>query len=264
MNSKTFSNFFVKSFLFGLVLLCLVGISSTDVKAQAPARITIKKDVCDSIGQNNNCNGNNTALKDRRLEFTVQSGASATGTFRDSVFVTINLGGGSNGQTTTGDTFFEGETIRVCEAPVSGFDSLPQPEPGTGSTGGGSQTADGDCIIAVLGPGNNVLQFINVAIAPTAATAKVSGRIRDINGKPATRVSVTITNITTGEMFATRTDLFGRYAFTELATGEDYLLRVFSKRNVFKVNEMFINLLEDLANANFTADSGRVNSAARQ
>jgi hypothetical protein len=78
------------------------------------------------------------------------------------------------------------------------------------------------------------------------------------------RVSVTITKVSTGEMLATRTDLFGRYAFTELATGEDYLLRVFSKRNVFKVNEMFINLLEDLTDANFTADSGRVNSAGRQ
>ncbi len=53
MNSKTFSKLFVKSFLFGLALLYVVGISSTDVKAQP--KITIKKDFCQSVGAQNTC-----------------------------------------------------------------------------------------------------------------------------------------------------------------------------------------------------------------
>lgn len=234
-----------------MALLCVVGISSTDVKAQAPAKITVKKDVCDSVGQNNICKGSNKALKDRTLEFTVQSGASAGGAFRPSVFVKIDLGGGSNGQTTTGDRFVEGETIRVCEIVPSGFTSLPQPAE---STDGSGQSADGNCIIALLGPGNNVLQFLNAPIT-TAATATVSGRIKDANGKSAARVSVTITNVSSGEVLLTRIDLLGRYAFTELATGEDYLLRVFSGRRIFRVNEIVINLMEDLTDVNFTVNS---------
>jgi hypothetical protein len=85
----------------------------------------------------------------------------------------------------------------------------------------------------------------------------VSGRLRDINGKPAARVAVTIANVATGEVLSTRTDLFGRYSFTELPTGEDYLLRVFSRRHAFGVNEILINLLEDLTDANFTTGSGK-------
>ncbi len=102
-----------------------------------------------------------------------------------------------------------------------------------------------------------VCRLEKTAAAPTAATATVSGRLRDINGKPAARVAVTIANVATGEVLSTRTDLFGRYSFTELPTGEDYLLRVFSRRHAFGVNEILINLLEDLTNANFTIGSGK-------
>ncbi len=96
-----------------------------------------------------------------------------------------------------------------------------------------------------------------MARATTAATATVSGRVKDANGKAAARVSVTITNVSSGEVLSTRTDLFGRYAFTELATGEDYLLRVFSGRRSFKFNEIVINLMEDLTDADFTTSAGK-------
>ena len=72
----------------------------------------------------------------------------------------------------------------------------------------------------------------------------------------ASRVSVTITNVATGEVAGTRTDLFGRYSFTDLPTGQDYLLRVFSGRRVFRINERFINLLEDLTDVDFSTNPG--------
>jgi hypothetical protein len=88
---------------------------------------------------------------------------------------------------------------------------------------------------------------------PTAATATVSGRIRDVNGKAASRVVVTLTNLSTGETLTTRTNSLGRYTFEDVPTGGSYSLRVSSKRYTFSQNERVINLLEDLMDANFTA-----------
>ena len=96
---------------------------------------------------------------------------------------------------------------------------------------------------------------LRICSIPTAATAKVSGRIRDVNGKSASRVTVTLTNLSNGESFTTRTNFFGRYTFEDVPTGASYSLKVSSKRYVFSVNEMVINLLEDLTDANFTATS---------
>ena len=70
-----------------------------------------------------------------------------------------------------------------------------------------------------------------------AATAMVSGRIRDVNGKSASRVTVTLTNLLTGESLTTHTNSLGRYTFEDMPTGASYSLRVSSKRYVFSVNE---------------------------
>ncbi|MCA1626129.1 MAG: carboxypeptidase-like regulatory domain-containing protein [Acidobacteria bacterium] len=59
-------------------------------------------------------------------------------------------------------------------------------------------------------------------LAPTAATASISGRIRDVNGKSASRVIVTLTNLSTGESLTTRTNFLGRYTFEDVPTGGSY------------------------------------------
>jgi hypothetical protein len=141
----------------------------------------------------------------------------------------------------------------VCEVVPSGFVSTPRPE---NSSGGGSQSLFGtNCILAEIVAGNNNLKFLNSPTGPTAATATVSGRIRDVNGKSASRVNVTLTNLSTGESLTTRTNSLGRYTFEDVPTGGSYSLKVSSKRYVFSVNERVINLLEDLTDANFTAMS---------
>ncbi len=257
MNSKTFSNFFVKSFLFGLALLCVVGISSTDVKAQ---KLTINKDFCDSLGASNTCNGNLTFNPNGNgtagtVNFTITP-AAEDGTTMVGVVIDdqVNSSGTSEQIELANNT-----TFTVCEIVPAGFTSVPRPDE---STGGISQTVPPgmpNCIqfTTTNSNANFDLQFLNVAAATTAATATVSGRVKDTNGKSAARVSVTITNVSSGEVLSTRTDLFGRYAFTDLATGEDYLLRVFSGRRSFKFNEMFINLMEDLTDADFTTSAGK-------
>ncbi len=263
MNSKTFFNFFVKSFLFGTLLLCLVGISSTDVKAQQNPRITIKKNFCERVNEGQNtCNGN---LKFRdpagTVDFTITQVDPATGVAigaTTNVGVLIDKQVFSAGQSEQID-IVNGSTFDVCEIIPAGFQQTPRPDV---TSGGSLETTPPDkpnCIrITVADSNKNFdLQFINVARATTAATATVSGRVKDANGKAAARVSVTITNVSSGEVLSTRTDLFGRYAFTELATGEDYLLRVFSGRRSFKFNEIVINLMEDLTDADFTTSAGK-------
>ncbi len=256
MNPKTFSKFLVNTFLFGIFSLCLIGISTTDVKAQ---KVTIKKDFCDSVGDQNTCNGN--------LEFMTPPGTvnftitPATEDGTTTVGVVIDDEGNSSG-TSEQIELANNTTFIVCEIVPAGFQQTPRPDT---TTGGITQTTpEGmpNCIqfTTTNSEANFDLQFLNVAAATTAATAKVSGRVKDVNGKSAARVSVTITNVSSGEVLSTRTDMFGRYAFTELATGEDYLLRVFSGRRIFRVNEMFINLMEDLTDADFTTSAGMKNT----
>ncbi len=266
MNPKTFSKFLVKSFLFSVALLGLVGISPTETNAQTFSGFTIKKDVCDAINPITRAcvQGNNNLLDGQTIQFTVAlestvTEGNPTGTIITTIDVLIVNGSGSTTITNADakDLFVEGGRFRVCEINTpAGFDSFPQPAPGEeGSTGGVDQNSIGDCIRFTNGPGNDILQFANVAMKTTAATATVSGRVKDVNGKSAARVSVTITNVSSGEVLSTRTDMFGRYTFTELATGEDYLLRVFSGRRIFRVNEMFINLMENLTDVDFTVNS---------
>lgn len=261
MNSKTFSNFFVNTFLFGIVLLCLVGILSTDAKAQT-GNIKIDKIICANraaIGVNNTCPDRIRDQDGKVFQFSVTAVANSAPPPVGQIDVTIDKNGGGSSGDTIQAGFPAGEFI-VCELATATFTAIARP---SGSTGGATQfSVPGmeNCIrVITSGSGSKVLKFFNVPKEPgtTAATATVSGRIRDANGKVASRVSVTVTNVASGEVFGTRTDLFGRYSFTDLPTGQDYLLRVFSGRRVFKENERFINLLEDLTSVDFSTNSGR-------
>jgi len=257
MNSKTFFNFFVNTFLFSIVLLCLIGISSTDLKAQT-GDLTIKKITCASeanITDNNTCDKRLRDQQGKVFSFTVTAAAGSPLPPTSQIDVVIGQSGdGSEGDTTTPG--FAAGTFTVCENFTLGFKAIPRPESGNGgSTGGGQTNPPGtNCIqVTTSGSGNAVLKFFNVPLAPTAATALVSGRIRDVNGKSVSRVTITLTNLSNGEAFTTRTNLFGRYTFEDMPTGQNYLISASSKRHVFSLNEVVINLLEDLTDANFTA-----------
>ena len=91
------------------------------------------------------------------------------------------------------------------------------------------------------------------SLAPTSASAMLSGRVKDVNGKSVSRVIVTLTKLSTGEILTTRTNLFGRYIFEDLPTAEDYLVTVNSRRYAFTPDSKVINLKKDLTSMNFTA-----------
>ncbi len=91
------------------------------------------------------------------------------------------------------------------------------------------------------------------SLAPTSASAMLSGRVRDVNGRNVSRINVTLIKLSTGETLVTRTNSFGRYTFEDLTTAESYLVTVNSKRYVFTPDSKFVNLLEDLTGNDFTA-----------
>jgi hypothetical protein len=145
-------------------MLFLTVLVTTQAQEQTPtdfavgggnSSITIRKQVCNSIGQQNTCNGNNNALNGQTINFTVTPAGPTNGT------IGVLIGNNANGTTTT-DGFTTGDTFVVCENVPSGFVSIPRPENSTG----GQQTASGNCITVTLGPGNNVLNFLN-GPAPT-------------------------------------------------------------------------------------------------
>lgn len=100
---------------------------------------------------------------------------------------------------------------------------------------------------------NGEVEDYGLTIAPTAATASISGRIRDVHGKSAVRVIVTLTNILTGETITTQTNSSGRYLFIDVPVAQTYLLSVNSRRHTFDSHEQVFALLEDLVDADFTA-----------
>ncbi len=171
--------------------------------------------------------------------------------------VTINLGGGSNGQTTTDNVFTAGTTVRVCEIVPAGFDATPQPEL---STGGSGTFAQGDCVITTLGPGNNVVQFANTALAPTAATAMIAGRVTVNTGftRGTGTLFVTILNTRTLATQVVFTDRLGYYQFNDLPTGDTYVITVRGKGYTF--TPQTISLAEDSALDMFGTAVGRSGS----
>lgn len=251
MNLKNFSNVSLKLFFFGAALLCLAGFSSLDAKAQGGSTISVDKTVCDSVGQQSTCNGRINNLDGQTINFTV---FQATGTSPNTppaglsqlavIPVTINEGNGSQGRGRMSG-FNTGDTVLVCETVPGGFDTLPRPDESTG----GQQTREGDCIRVTLGPGNNVLEFINFLedLAPTAAPAKISGRVLDSKGRAVSRVSVVIVD-SNGLSQVSTTNSFGHYKFENLASGETYIIGGFHKR--FTFTPIVVNLTDNLAEHN--------------
>ena len=227
-------------------MIALFGISASNVMAQ---KLTVDKAVCDNVGENETCNGANEELAGQTIEFSVTNITANPVVVQTSIFVTINQGNdnkSTSGTTTVNSDFPKDTMVRVCEVdtPV-GFDSIPRP----GDSTGGQQTAGGpgfeDCIIATLGPGNNVFKFINdkIEVGPTAASAMLAGRVQIDSGKFSRPVMVTILNTRTLETQTVRTNRLGYYEFADLTVGDTYVVTVQGKGYSF-IPQTF-TLLED-------------------
>ncbi len=95
--------------------------------------------------------------------------------------------------------------------------------------------------------------FAVAQVAPSAATASISGRVSTSNGSGIRGASVSLTN-SNGEVFRTVTGSFGYYRFENLPVGETYILSISAKRYSFANPTRVINLNDELANADFIVE----------
>ncbi len=150
-------------------------------------QIMIIKRICESIGENNSCNGRDTSLAGLMIKFNIFSGTATSGTPIADVAVTLgqnvpgqtNEGAGSQGSALSGPLPLG--TYTVCEVPVA-HDGRTVPLTPFPKPDGTNQSATGaNCITVNLTSGTAVLMFNNlIAVTPTAtvtttATATVTG-----------------------------------------------------------------------------------------
>ena len=256
MQIKTFSKFFLNFSFFGAALLSSVGIFSANIRAQEEtASITVKKYVCDSVGEQNTCNGRIYNLDGQTIDFNVydvtglepMTPRDQAGNSLETIGVTIREGNGSQGSQRQGG-YTTGNTYLVCEVVPPGYISLPRPD----ETTGGQQTREGDCIRFKAGPGNNVLFFINYlrALGTTASSAKVIGRVVNTKGRAVSKARVVLTD-SNGVTKTAMTNSFGYYRFEELPAGETYIIGGFHKS--YTLAPRVFSLTDDLTEQNLVA-----------
>lgn len=95
--------------------------------------------------------------------------------------------------------------------------------------------------------------YSNTQLTPTAAPASVSGRVMNEDGIGIRGVSVTLWDISSGEIRTASTNSFGNYTFADLPTEDFYVLSVSSKRLSFAVDTRSFTLTDDLAGMDFVA-----------
>jgi hypothetical protein len=150
--------------------------------------VKIDKTMCESIGEQNVCNGRDTSLSGYSIDFEIYAGdlREVDGELVEVVTVVLgenengegNLGGGSQGFKLSSE--LEPGTYTVCEIPVAYTDTdevdlegFPRPEPGNGGSSGGQQEQiEGtDCIVVELTSGGRaVVQFLDLVetdVTPT-------------------------------------------------------------------------------------------------
>ena len=91
-------------------------------------------------------------------------------------------------------------------------------------------------------------------LVSTAANASISGRVATANGQGIRNAAVVITGNSLSEPLVTQTGSFGYYTFDGLQSGETYVLTVNSRRYSFSVPSRVISLVDNVADADFTAD----------
>ena len=115
--------------------------------------------------------------------------------------------------------------------------TLGQPQAGTVSGGGNFELRGG--FWAYLAP------------ATTAAHVSVTGRVIVSSSLPMDRVRIILLQLSTGTSYEAKPNQFGYYRFDDLETGS-YILRAESPNCQFQPSEMFVNLLDDLREADFS------------
>ena len=84
---------------------------------------------------------------------------------------------------------------------------------------------------------------VSISVAPTAAVSTVSGRVlfSQTSNKPVFRAAVRLTNPATGEIKTARTDRAGSFTFTDVGSGETYILEIKYPLNSFPSQIITVN-----------------------
>jgi len=123
----------------------------------------------------------------------------------------------------------------------------------------------GSFTVVVTGFGNgtvgNYNLYVNapgagcqISLAPTAAGASIGGRISTPAGDG---IAGTVVTLSGGNLLEPQTALtgpFGYYSFENLAVGSSYFVTVSSKRFTFAEPTRVINLVDNVADANFVSE----------
>jgi len=99
--------------------------------------------------------------------------------------------------------------------------------------------------------GGWTLQFLPL----TAAQSSVSGRVTTANGQGIRNAKVVITGNTLSEPIIATTGSMGWYSFDGLTSGQTYVITVNSQRYTFSAPSRVISLVDNVADADFIADS---------
>ncbi|MGC2235505.1 MAG: lamin tail domain-containing protein [Pyrinomonadaceae bacterium] len=91
------------------------------------------------------------------------------------------------------------------------------------------------------------------ALQPTAASARIEGRVVTADGNGISRVTVTLVD-SSGNTQRFITNGFGYFAFEGLPTGETYVISVSNKRYQFNPSTRAVSLSEDLTDFEFRAE----------
>jgi pectin methylesterase-like acyl-CoA thioesterase len=102
---------------------------------------------------------------------------------------------------------------------------------------------------------SNLENYLNSNLfAPTAANVSVSGKVLNAGGQGIARAGVTLTNGATGEVRSVYTNSFGYYEFGDIPAGAIYIVTVSSRKYSFENPSQIINVSDNIAELNFTAN----------
>ena len=90
------------------------------------------------------------------------------------------------------------------------------------------------------------------ALAPSASTVSVSGRILSFDGSGIRNVIVTLAG--NGAQVTVRSSSFGYFTFEGVEAGQTYILLVISKRYTFSVPTRVITVTDNISDADFVAE----------
>jgi hypothetical protein len=99
-----------------------------------------------------------------------------------------------------------------------------------------------------------IVDNINFALLPTAATVSVSGHVTSLLGRGITGVQLSLTD-SEGNIRTATTTTFGYYQFTDVQVGETYILSAKGKHYTFSQPVQVLNINGETNEVNFTANS---------